>query len=162
MSTATLPQGILVPAGTDRYQENNLFIWGLIPLATKISTQDSGGSIYLFQHANMRQGGPPRHVHFHQDEWFFILQGEFAFEIGEEKYRLHAGDSLFAPRMIPHAWAYVGKERGNILTAVTPAGTFETFLRDTARLPAVPPPEEVAKAFAAHDMQVVGPPLPVD
>jgi mannose-6-phosphate isomerase-like protein (cupin superfamily) len=162
MTTAMLPKAIHVPVGTDRHQENDLMIWGRFPLATKISTQDSRGALYLFQHANMPRGGPPRHIHFHQDEWFFVIQGEFVVEVGDEKYSLHAGDSLFAPRMIPHVWANIGKQPGNLLTAVTPAGTFETFLRDTTRLPTLPSPEEVARAFEAHDMKIVGPPLPID
>jgi len=34
------------------------------------------------------------------------MEGEFGFEVGDEKFTLHAGDSLFAPRIIPHVWAY--------------------------------------------------------
>jgi hypothetical protein len=32
------------------------------------------------------------------------------------------GDSLFAPRRVPHVWAHVGEGRGSILVAFTPAG----------------------------------------
>lgn len=162
MDSTILTRGVHVPAGTDRHGENGLKIWGLIPLATKVSTQDSGGLLYLFQHTELGKGGPPRHVHHGQDEWFFVIRGRFAMEVGEEKFVLNPGDSFFAPRKIPHAWAHIGEGPGSLLTAVTPAGTFETFLRDTARLPAVPAPEEVAKAFEDHDMTVVGPPLSVD
>jgi hypothetical protein len=72
---------------------------------------------------------------------------------------LKPGDSLFAPRIIPHAWAHIGAGPGSLLTIVSPAGTFEEFIRDTARFPKLPPPEEVEEAFAAHGMKVVGPPL---
>ena len=156
-----LKTGVHVPAGRDRHGENEAMIWGLIPLATKVATKDTGGALYVFQHTNMGKGGPPRHVHHEQDEWFFAIQGEFAMEIGEEKFRLRPGDSLLAPRKIPHAWACISETPGTLLTAVSPAGTFETFIRDTTKLATLPTPEEVAKSFAAHGMTVVGPPLNV-
>jgi mannose-6-phosphate isomerase-like protein (cupin superfamily) len=162
MNSNTLKQGIHVPAGKDRFKEDELMIWGLIPLSTKVSSKDTAGGVYIFEHTNMGKGGPPRHFHYEQDEWFYAIKGEFAIEVGEEKFRLKAGDSLFAPRMVPHAWAHISDQPGSLLTLVSPAGTFETFIRDTARLPRLPAPEEVEKAFAAHGMKVVGPPLKVD
>jgi mannose-6-phosphate isomerase-like protein (cupin superfamily) len=153
--------GVHVPAGKDRFDEEGM-IWGLIPLATKVSTQDSGGDLYVFQHTDMGKGGPPRHVHHAQDEWFYVVAGEFAAEIGDEKFLLKPGDSLFAPRGVPHAWAHVGNQQGTLITAVSPAGTFETFIRDTTKHPTLPSSEDVAKAFEAHGMTVVGPPLEID
>lgn len=162
MNTEALKKGIHVPAGTDRFQENELRIWGRIPLATKVSAKDTAGGLYIFEHTNMGKGGPPRHFHYAQDEWFYAIKGEFAIEVGEEKFRLQPGDSVFAPRRIPHVWAHLSDQPGTLLTLVSPVGTFETFLRDAARLPQLPTPQEVEKAFAAHGMQVVGPPLPVN
>jgi mannose-6-phosphate isomerase-like protein (cupin superfamily) len=158
-----LQKGVKVAAGKDRFGEDSLKIWGLIPLARKLSGADTDGALYVFEHRDMRaKGGPPRHVHHEQDEWFYVVQGEFVFEVGDQQFRLGPGDSAFAPRKVPHAWAHVGEAPGTLITAVSPVGTFETFLRDTARLPDVPTPDEVAKAFAAHGMTVVGPPIPVE
>jgi mannose-6-phosphate isomerase-like protein (cupin superfamily) len=162
LSSSALKTGVHVQAGRDRYNENGLMIWGLIPLATKVAAADTAGGLYIFQHTSMGKGGPPRHIHHAQDEWFYAVQGEFAVEIGEEKFRLKPGDSLLAPRKIPHVWACVSDAPGTIITAVSPAGTFETFIRDTTRHPTLPTPEDVAKHFAAHGMTVVGPPLTVD
>jgi mannose-6-phosphate isomerase-like protein (cupin superfamily) len=118
--------------------------------------------MYVFEHRNVGKGGPPRHVHHEQDEWFYVIQGEFAVEVGEEKFRLKPGDSMFAPRKTPHAWAQISDSGGTMLTIASPAGTFETFLRDTTRHPTVPTEAEMVQTFAAHDMSVVGPPLKVD
>ena len=63
MSASTLPgeltgagsqsrtptRGIYVPAGRDRHRENDLMIWGLIPLAIKLSTEDTGGRVFIFE-----------------------------------------------------------------------------------------------------------------
>jgi mannose-6-phosphate isomerase-like protein (cupin superfamily) len=163
MAVDTLKHGITVSAGTDRFQEDSLKIWGLIPLARKLSGADTDGALYVFEHRDMTiKGGPPRHVHHEQDEWFYVVQGEFAFEVGEQTFRLGPGDSAFAPRKIPHAWAHVSDTPGTLITAVSPVGAFESFLRDTARMSDVPTPEEVAQTFAAHGMMVVGPPLQVE
>jgi oxalate decarboxylase/phosphoglucose isomerase-like protein (cupin superfamily) len=109
----------------------------------------------------MGKGGPPRHFHYEQDEWFYAMRGEFAFEVGEERFTLRPGDSLFAPRMIPHAWAHVGDEPGTLLLAVQPAGSLEAFFIENCAMDRPPTLEEAERSFAAHGMKVVGPPLDV-
>ncbi|MFN0134745.1 MAG: cupin domain-containing protein [Phycisphaerae bacterium] len=151
-------KGVFVPAGKDRGGAV-LKIWGIIPLEIKIATADSGGALFAFEHADMGKGGPPRHFHHDQDEWFYATKGEFAFEVGDEKFRLRAGDSLFAPRKVPHVWACVSDTPGTLLLALNPAGTFETYIREAAKLTSLPSEEDMNKAFAAHEMKVVGPPL---
>lgn len=162
MDQKNLRKAFLVPAGKDRFSDNQRMIWGLIPLATKLSTKDTGGALYVFEHRNMGKGGPPRHVHHDQDEWFYVVKGEFAVEVGDERFRMKPGDSAFAPRNVPHAWAQLSDELGTMLTIASPAGTFETFMEDTTRHASLPTPDAIEKAFAAHDMTVVGPPLKVD
>jgi mannose-6-phosphate isomerase-like protein (cupin superfamily) len=162
MNFDPLTKAVPVQSGQDRLQEHERMIWGLIPLAIKLSGQDTGGQVLLFEHRDMGKGGPPRHVHFEQDEWFYVIKGEFAFEVGDQRFRLNSGDTLFAPRNVPHAWAHVGDEPGTLLTLVSPVGTFETFILDTTRHATLPTPDDVERAFAAHGMKVVGPPLEVD
>jgi mannose-6-phosphate isomerase-like protein (cupin superfamily) len=157
-----LSKGVRVAVGCDRHEKDGAMIWGLIPLAIKLSSNDTAGELLVFQHANMGKGGPPRHVHHAQDEWFYVVAGEFAAEVGDEKFTLRPGDSLFAPRQVPHAWAHVCDKPGTLITTVTPAGTFEKFIRETTLHPTLPSPEDIARAFAAHNMTVVGPPLKVD
>lgn len=155
-------KGFHVSAGKDRFQEDELLIWGMIPLSTKLSAKDTGGNLFVFEHKNMGKGGPPRHVHHEQDEWFYAIKGEFLVEVGGETFRLQPGDSLFAPRQIAHGWAHISDEPGTLITAVSPVGTFETFLLDTTKFNRLPSPEEVEKAFEAGGMTVVGPPLEIN
>ena len=154
-------QALYVPGGEHRFDEE-LKIWGAIPLQIKISTDDTDGALFVFEHADMGKGGPPRHFHYEQDEWFYVIKGDFAFEVGDEQFTLGPGDSLFAPRMVPHAWAYVGEDPGTLLLAVQPAGSFETFFRESCEMTELPTPEEADRMFAAHGMKVVGPSLEVD
>ena len=87
-------------------------------------------------------GGPARHLHFNQDEWFYSLQGEFLFEIGSQKMLLKPGDSVLAPRQVPHVWAFSGsplQKPGRILIAFLPAGKMEAFsARSLAQMPCLP------------------------
>jgi mannose-6-phosphate isomerase-like protein (cupin superfamily) len=154
-------QGLYVPNGKHRFEEE-MMIWGTIPLQIKISTGDTEGALFVFEHADMGKGGPPRHFHYEQDEWFYAMKGDFAFEVGDERFTLRPGDSLFAPRMVPHVWAYVGDDPGTLLLAVQPAGSLEAFFRQSSEMTRLPTPEEADQMFAAHGMKVVGPPLEVD
>jgi mannose-6-phosphate isomerase-like protein (cupin superfamily) len=154
-------QGLYVPSGKHRFGEVPM-IWGTIPLQIKISTDDTDGAMFVFEHADMGKGGPPRHFHYEQDEWFYVIEGDFAFEVGDEKFTLGPGDSLFAPRMVPHAWANVGDDPGTLLLGVQPAGSLEAFFQQSCEMTSLPTPEEADRMFAAHGMKVVGPPLDVD
>jgi mannose-6-phosphate isomerase-like protein (cupin superfamily) len=149
-----------VPNGRNRF-EQELMIWGVIPLQIKVATTDTAGRFFVFEHAEMGKGGPPRHFHYEQDEWFYAMKGEFAFEVGDERFTLRPGDSLFAPRTIPHAWAHVAEEPGTLLLAVQPAGSLEAFFMENCAMDRPPTPEEAERSFAAHGMRVVGPPLDV-
>jgi mannose-6-phosphate isomerase-like protein (cupin superfamily) len=157
---ARMQSALYVPNGGNRFEEE-LMIWGVIPLQIKISSHDTAGGLFVFEHADMGKGGPPRHFHFQQDEWFYARKGEFAFEVGDDRFTLRPGDSLFAPRMIPHAWAHVGDEPGTLLLAVQPAGSLEAFFMENRAMDRPPTPEEAERSFAAHGMKVVGPPINV-
>lgn len=63
--------------GKNRFQEE-LMIWGVIPLQIKVSGKDTAGAFFSFEHAKTGKGGPPRHFHYEQDEWFYAMEGEFA------------------------------------------------------------------------------------
>lgn len=142
-------QGLYVPGGKDRFEEE-LKIWGVIPLQIKVSTDDTDGALFVFEHANMGKGGPPRHFHYEQDEWFYAMKGDFAFEVGDERFTLRPGDSLLAPRTVPHVWAYVGDNPGTLLLAVQPAGSLEAFFLQSCEMTRLPTPEEADQLFAAH------------
>ena len=92
MSTTTFEATGPVLAGGDRHEKPGLMIWGRIPLATKVSTAETGGLFYSFEHREMAKGGPPRHVHHEQDEWFYVLKGRYVFEVGDELLVRGIGD----------------------------------------------------------------------
>lgn len=131
-------------------------------LDVKISGSDTEGGLAVFEQTSLSQGrGTPLHVHPAQDEVFYVLEGEYYFQVGDEKYRLKVGDSIFLPRKVPHAWTQVA-EKGRMIVMLQPAGKLEDFFVTMAALDHEPSQAEVAKVFGDNEMQVVGPPLKVE
>jgi quercetin dioxygenase-like cupin family protein len=69
--------------------------------------------------------GPPLHVHRHETEIFYILEGEFEVTIGGQKVSAPAGAIVVGPRDIPHTFRNVGSQDGRLLLTVIP-GRFPT------------------------------------
>src|SRR5512138_1379369 len=126
----------------------------------KVSTEDSHGGLSVVEIRHHAKGGPGRHIHFDQEEWFYVLEGEYILEAGQTRVRLKPGDSAFGPRNVPHVWAFVGDGLGRLLGAITPAGQLEAFFRATARDHA-PLPLDPA-LFRAYGFELVGPPLAIE
>lgn len=130
-------------------------------LDVKVSGHDTNGGLAIFEQTSLSPGrGTPLHLHYAQDEVFYVLNGEYAFQVGDDRYRLQTGDSIFLPRQVPHAWTQVSNT-GKMLVTLQPAGKLEEFFLAMAALKTEPTPQEIARIFEAHEMKVVGPPLKV-
>jgi quercetin dioxygenase-like cupin family protein len=150
------PSALRVAPGEDLFGEHRGL--GISFISFKICPKVSEGLLIL-ENTFSEKGGPARHLHYDQDEWFYVLEGEFIFEVGQDKFRLKQGDSLLAPRKIPHVWAYVGDTYGKILIAFMPAGKMEAFFREVTKANAMPPQDP--ELWRAHGMELLGPPLSV-
>jgi|SRR6476469_4791892 len=128
----------------------------------KVSGKDTNGQLAIFEQTSLSpKRGTPLHIHPHQDEVFQVLEGEYLFKVGDDMHRLKAGESIFLPRQVPHAWSQLS-ERGRMTVILQPAGKLEEFFVLLASLTEAPTPAQLNKIFTDHDMQVVGPPLKVD
>lgn len=121
--------GVRVPAGEDRFGRTLRLPQGN-PLFIKVSADDSGGAFFLSEQPSGRKGGPPKHFHLEVDELFFCLAGDYIVEVGERRFDLKPGDSVWGPRGVPHAFAFVGDTPGRLLIGFAPAGHMEQFFRD--------------------------------
>jgi quercetin dioxygenase-like cupin family protein len=131
-------------------------------LDVKISGSDTDGDLAIFEQTSLSQGrGTPLHVHPLQDEMFYVLDGAYYFQVGEDKFHLSTGESIFLPRKVPHAWTQVS-EKGKMTVTLQPAGKLEEFFVTMQALDHEPTQQELAKIFNDHDMQIVGPPLKLD
>lgn len=151
--------GSFVRAGEDR-TGRPLHVFGGLRIDAKVTPEDTGGDLFVVEHTDEARGGPPRHVHHAQDEWSYVLEGNYRIDVGEERFDLVPGDAILAPRGVPHVWAHVGEGEGRLLIAFQPAGQMASFLNALAALGSAPAPEVMAALFASHGMTMLGPPLP--
>jgi quercetin 2,3-dioxygenase len=98
-------------------------------------------------------------LHHEQDEWFYVVEGEYVIEVGEERYEPGPGDSVLAPRKVAHVWARVGEGTGRLIAALQPAGEIEAFFEDVAKLGTSPSARNSREAFSSHSMELAGPPF---
>jgi mannose-6-phosphate isomerase-like protein (cupin superfamily) len=151
-----------VPAGRDRFRGQREIRLTRTLIDIKVSTLDTDGALCVAEITSLHKGGPARHLHHEQDEWFYVLEGEYVIEVGEERYEPGAGDSVLAPRKVAHAWAHLGEGTGRMIAALQPAGEIEEFFEDLAKLSSSPEREELRRVFSSHGMELAGAPLSIE
>lgn len=157
----TAPAIAKVPSGEDRLGETHTI--GISSTSYKVLTSESSGSLFLFEHRHApgKKGGPPRHLHYNEDEWFYVIEGRYIAEIGSTRLELKPGDSILGPREIPHAWAFAGDSPGRLLIAFAPANKMEAFFRENEKHRKENQYLNDAAVYQAYGMELLGPPLKV-
>ena len=103
--------------------------------------------------------GAPLHVHHEQDEWLYILAGEFVAEVGGKRMRLKPGDSLLMPMKLPHRWSVAQEQHCGAIHLYSPAGLMEMDWSPVAQ-DTDPKNQEARKAeFEKHGLTLLGGPL---
>jgi len=166
VSAAQTPQkdrvkkGFKVESKKDRYQQELMIMGG--EFYCKVSGKDTDGDLLIYDTYRRQKGGPAYHLHHEQDEWFFVMKGEFIVKVGEDTFTLKPGDSAFAPRKVPHAFAMTGDGEGQMMVLFQPAGTMEDFFKEMKKMgPSIPKDQEknLKELWRTHGMEIVGPPL---
>lgn len=163
-NTPSPTKAVLVTAGKDR--EGKTRTIGISNTTYKVLTSDTAGDLFILEQLNQKKGGPERHLHHGQDEFWYVMEGEYVFEIGTDRFHLKAGDSILGPREIPHVWAFVGNSTGRLLITFTPAGKMEAFFNQRFPPGSKPRPyshtdEDIAMA-RTFGIEVLGPPMTLD
>jgi mannose-6-phosphate isomerase-like protein (cupin superfamily) len=127
----------------------------------KASAADTGGMYTLLEITAPPGLQTPLHVHYREDEGFYVLDGTVRIEVGEETVELGPGQHAFGPRDIPHRFT-VGPDGAHMIWVLTPGG-FDDFVADVgvpAETPTVPPanvvpPEDAAEIVLRHGMELL-------
>ena len=139
-------------------------------VAVLISCEHGADRISLLEHWAPHGDSPPLHVHRNEDEVFHLLEGELRFRLAETELHARAGQSLLAPKGVPHTYRVESADGARWLT-ITCGEEFERFIRAFGRpaqragLPerSGPPTPAQAEALASacrqHGIELVGPPL---
>jgi quercetin dioxygenase-like cupin family protein len=117
-----------VVLGTDG--ERLWFLDALVRVDIPHAAGSDGISVLLF-HAPSGTA-PPWHVHHTHDEVFHVLEGEVTWRVGEEDAVCRPGDTLLAPKGLPHSYR-VTSPIGARWLAITAGADFEGFVRALSR-----------------------------
>ena len=148
-----------VDAGKDRFEKPITLFEGDIFL-TKVSTKDTDGDLYMYESSRVKKGGPALHFHYNQDECWYVLEGEFLIKVGDQLYQAKAGDTVFGPRGVPHAFAKTNEGNARLLMTFQPAGKMEEFFiaASEGKLAKMTPAEQF-DFKKQHGFEPVGPAL---
>lgn len=100
----------------------------------KARAADTGGAYALLEQTVPPGGGPPLHVHRHETEIFYILEGTFELTVGDQKVPAPAGTCAVCPRDIPHKFRNVGSTPAKLLLTIIP-GRFGDYFLEVDNIP---------------------------
>jgi mannose-6-phosphate isomerase-like protein (cupin superfamily) len=141
-------QSIAPQSPTARGQQRWFF--GMLA-EVKASSADTGGRYTLVEITAPAGLQAPLHVHYREDEGFYVLDGAVTIQVGEETVELGPGQHAYGPRDIPHRFT-VGPDGARMLWVLAPGG-FEGLVEEAsvpAETPTVPPPSVVPPENAAE------------
>jgi quercetin dioxygenase-like cupin family protein len=150
-------KGFIVKNGDARFGIHTPFK-GINPNDVKISSKDTGGQLSVFEYIGHEKTGPSLHIHFYQDEIFYVAEGEYVFQLDKERFTLKKGDTIFLPRNVPHTWIQTS-DFGKLIYFLQPAGKMEEFFSAMSKLQGPPSKEYSDKMHKMCGMKTIGPPM---
>ncbi|RWA69484.1 cupin domain-containing protein [Mesorhizobium sp.] len=138
-------------------------------VAIQVSSADGDDGICVIEHRLPYGDSPPLHVHLNEDEIFHILEGRMRFQINGHERIVGSGETVIAPKGLPHTFKVESPEGAHTLT-VTRGADFETMVRKASRpaerpelpQPAAPTPEMIGtltRLCAENGIDIIGPPM---
>jgi mannose-6-phosphate isomerase-like protein (cupin superfamily) len=95
----------------------------------KVLSEQTGGAYAILEQKIPAGHGPPLHVHRHETEIFYVLEGQFEITIGDQKVTAPSGAMVVGPRDVPHTFRNTGSKDGRLLLTVIP-GRFANYFID--------------------------------
>src|SRR5262249_15139809 len=92
-----------------------------------LTTEATGGAISVLMAWHKPGEGPPDHVHFNQEEVFFVLEGSYELTVGGETRTAGPGAIVFIPRNVVHSFENVGDTTACMLDWSLPGGQDHYF-----------------------------------
>lgn len=111
----------------------------------------SAGRFSMVEHPIVPRGlAAPVHIHTREDEFSYVLEGRWGFQLGTEVVYGEPGDLVFKPRDVWHTFWNATDHPARLLEIISPAG-FEQLFVELARLLETDPDDtEAIDALAAE------------
>ncbi len=134
-----------------------------------VGAEQTGGDLAAMVVSQPPGLATPMHVHTRESEAWFVLDGSVLYRAGDELVSLTAGDFIYLPRNIPHAFRVSGERPVRYLAISLPGALLDIY-RDLGvpaaerRLPdgglAAADVEAWNRLAPSYGLRVVGPPIP--
>jgi mannose-6-phosphate isomerase-like protein (cupin superfamily) len=113
-----------------------------------VESDTSGGTVALVEHLLApRTLAAPVHLHEHEDEYSYVLEGRVGALLGDEEVEVAAGGVLVKPRGQWHTFWNPDDHPARVLEIIVPAG-IEQLFRLLDGLDGWPEPEELERLAA--------------
>ena len=125
----------------------------------KLAGGDLAGSITVMEDVTPPHHGPPLHAHPFE-EWFYILEGSFLFELAGIPFSVTVGDFVHAQSNEPHVFQNTSDKHARMLVIAKPGG-LENYFAELAER-AMNDPANVAalsEIGARYGIALLGPPI---
>jgi mannose-6-phosphate isomerase-like protein (cupin superfamily) len=120
-----------------------------ILLSHMAGTADTNG-VFDVLIDKMRWGTePPPHIHWREDEFFYILSGEIRFYVNGAVLAATAGECVFLPRRKPHAFLITSEEI-HMINFITPGGFVGALIQMSAPAERMELPRDIDTATYAN------------
>ena len=95
---------------------------------------ESGSGYCMVEIRSAPGAGAPPNRHPEDDEVFYVLEGEYAFRVGEENISARPGDCVKVPNGAVHAFRNVGQAPARMLVINSPGRIHEAFFSEAGDL----------------------------
>jgi mannose-6-phosphate isomerase-like protein (cupin superfamily) len=119
--TAPLQARIVTPE-----EAASLKAFGL-DLKVLLTTEATGGAVSVLMGWHKPGEGPSDHVHFSQEEIFFIVEGTYELTVGDQTTTAGPGTIVFIPRNVVHRFKNAGETIACMLDWSLPGGQDQYF-----------------------------------
>jgi quercetin dioxygenase-like cupin family protein len=164
MTTSRAPIALTAREGEPIWFNHDLLVF-------KATSAQTEGAFILFEQTSQHGKMTPLHRHPHEDETFYVLEGELIIHIDGADHPGGPGSVISVPRGAPHAFIVTSDVFRGLILFTPGSEACEAFFR-TAGDPAPadelpePGPPDIARLKASaeqHGVEMLGPPpFPVD
>ena len=134
-----------------------------------VGAGDTGGELAASLVTQPAGTASPLHVHTREAEAWYLLEGTMTYLAGGQRFDLAAGDLIYLPRDVPHAFRVTGTSPARFLGLTLPGGLMDLYDEvgapaDERRLPdRGVSAEDIARwneLGPRYGLRIVGPPIP--
>ncbi len=118
--------------------------WSRELLRRELATAEQTAGLFALTETTTDAGyASPFHVHHHDDEAIYVLDGTIDLYLGDDVHEGRGGSWFFMPRAIPHGYAVRPDGPARMLILMAPGG-FDRFFHDHGQPVDAGPPDAPA------------------